>query len=910
MKNFRKVLALILVAATLFSFVAMASAKTTADYSDAKDVKYVEAVDVLSAIGILKGYDGAYHPTLTIDRDEMAKMIAVLRNGGEDNSALFTGANAFADVKGSWAEGYIAYAAQVGIINGRNATTFDPEGKVTGTEIMKMLLCVLGYDAKEQGYVGSNWQVNVLRDATKMDLMAGLEGFDPYKAATRDEAAQLMYNALKANMVVGYVSENIVKVTNALYKWPNSISTPDAEKSGYEFAYCNAVISDIPLYTIINGLKLVDTDETDCYNRPGHMWQLTVNKKVTFEKFYVDTPVYTQHEGDASAVVDAMKDYDKDEKMTWAVYEDGKLVKDTAGKNAIGSYKDLKSYINAGNGVLVELYDTCNVMKTVDKETVPVADYTVVVVNTYIAKVDKVSEYYNYFTLKNSDGKEIAKYALNDYEIKSGDMVLYWLCNGTLEGDDKNANTSTATTKKKAGYYLHNLKVVTPKATTVTEGVNYKDWNTSYIIASGETYKYAVNLGEFYNEGADYRLKYEHIKDNDKFDLYLDEYGFIKYLENTSEKHDYFYAYLVEGTYNVHEHGYGYDEDGNKVWNKDYTVDLVKYGTDGTLSVDADVATNKETEDHMIGADQKAFSTGVLAKLEVNSDEETVIETVGNFAKAGTELDKDNFKLGNDLYATSETLFMIRTKNLDGTYTYEQVTGYKNLKGSYVAKDVDGKTNIQYFLNEDHSNKNDKGFVTHVFIDATYTRDFAAKFLLLDDAKYYAFDTALKELYADDYVSYNALVDGEQAVVLVSREAAKKITDNYTDPLKGVGKVYKADLSYINVTKNDLPIYVMVEKVDPNMTEDFVACYYNVVDGETYIRSTNGEVYKLAENAKVWTLTIKVVDGEKVADAYEGYLDVTEGGATINYSWFETNDGGEITVLYRVDSDYTTTILG
>ena len=191
MKNFRKVLALVLVVATLFSFVAMASAKTLADYSDAADVQYKEAVDVLTAIGILKGYDGKYHANDPIDRDEIAKMIAVLRNAGVDNSALFTGANTFADVKGTWAEGYIAYAAQVGIVNGRNATTFDPDAKVTGVEVMKMLLCVLGYDAKLQGYVGANWQVNVMRDAVKMGLTAGLKDFDPYKAATRDEAAQI-----------------------------------------------------------------------------------------------------------------------------------------------------------------------------------------------------------------------------------------------------------------------------------------------------------------------------------------------------------------------------------------------------------------------------------------------------------------------------------------------------------------------------------------------------------------------------------------------------------------------------------------------------------------------------------------------------------------------------------------------
>ena len=75
MKNFRKVLALILVVATLFSFVAMASAKTAADYSDAADIKYVEAVDVLSAIGITEGYDGAFHANDPIDRDEVAAIL-------------------------------------------------------------------------------------------------------------------------------------------------------------------------------------------------------------------------------------------------------------------------------------------------------------------------------------------------------------------------------------------------------------------------------------------------------------------------------------------------------------------------------------------------------------------------------------------------------------------------------------------------------------------------------------------------------------------------------------------------------------------------------------------------------------------------------------------------------------------
>ena len=137
MKNFRKVLALILVVATLFSFVAMASAKSASEYTDYDEVKYVEAVDVLTAIGIINGYDGAYHPADPIDRDEMAKMIAVLRNAGDFDADLYATANKFADVKGQWAEGYVAYCAQLGIIAGYNATTFAPDAAVKGIDLME-----------------------------------------------------------------------------------------------------------------------------------------------------------------------------------------------------------------------------------------------------------------------------------------------------------------------------------------------------------------------------------------------------------------------------------------------------------------------------------------------------------------------------------------------------------------------------------------------------------------------------------------------------------------------------------------------------------------------------------------------------------------------------------------------------
>ena len=217
MKNFRKVLALVLVVATLFSFTAMASAKT---YTDADKISYKEAVDVLSYVGILNGYeDDSFKPTQTITREEMAKMIAVLSNAGTDVSTLYASACTFADVaKDRWSASYVAYCAKTGVVAGRSASTFDPTAKVTGLETAKMLLVVLGFNAEKQGYVGADWKVNVLRDAKVMGLLEDFDAkYNVEAAITREEAAQMMLNALEAPCVVGFLSNNSVTWCSAAF---------------------------------------------------------------------------------------------------------------------------------------------------------------------------------------------------------------------------------------------------------------------------------------------------------------------------------------------------------------------------------------------------------------------------------------------------------------------------------------------------------------------------------------------------------------------------------------------------------------------------------------------------------------------------------------------------------------------
>ncbi len=284
MKNFKKVLALVLAIATLLSFATVASAKT-ADFADAKDVKNVEAVDVLSYINVLEGYpaDKSFKPAKNITREEAAKIIAIFANKSTDISSLYTSANPFADMKGRWGESYVAYGYRAGIIAGKNATSFVPKANVKGTEFLKMVLVVLGYDQNKEGLVGSSWAVNTLELAKVKGLLKGLgKSFDANAALTRDEAAQIMLNALKAEKVVyGQTVTNLV--WNA--------------KNGY-WTIGNTTVAAAAVYVSPNGAQnnyahellakdfnLTLTETQDKWGRPTHTW----NKGTATIGEYVDS---------------------------------------------------------------------------------------------------------------------------------------------------------------------------------------------------------------------------------------------------------------------------------------------------------------------------------------------------------------------------------------------------------------------------------------------------------------------------------------------------------------------------------------------------------------------------------------------------------------------------------------------
>lgn len=203
MRTLKKVLALSLVFAMAFTLMAGAAYKD----EDSIDSSLRDDITLLEALGVFQGDEnGNFNPENNVTRAEAAKMIYVLKNNGVDDGAVaFQGVATFSDVPvGHWAEGYVNYCANLGIMSGwteNGQQVFNPSGNVTGVELTKMLLCLVGYRADVQGYTNNNsWQTNVLLDGANAGITSN---YTPsvYSAAPRQWTARLLVNAINAPFV-------------------------------------------------------------------------------------------------------------------------------------------------------------------------------------------------------------------------------------------------------------------------------------------------------------------------------------------------------------------------------------------------------------------------------------------------------------------------------------------------------------------------------------------------------------------------------------------------------------------------------------------------------------------------------------------------------------------------------------
>ncbi len=196
MLNLKKLVASICVIALTISTVAFG-----ASYTDVTvDSAYYEAVETLSKLEIVTGYeDGTYKPEETVTRAEMAALIARIQ--GFDETAKAGADTIFTDVpKSHWASGYVAQAANQGIINGFGDGTFGPEDAVTYEQAVKMIMATLGYTPFADHNGG--YPTGYLTAATRYNVTKGVANAVVGSGANRGTIAQLLNNAIDTPLMI------------------------------------------------------------------------------------------------------------------------------------------------------------------------------------------------------------------------------------------------------------------------------------------------------------------------------------------------------------------------------------------------------------------------------------------------------------------------------------------------------------------------------------------------------------------------------------------------------------------------------------------------------------------------------------------------------------------------------------
>ena len=218
MRNLKKILAITLVVALVFSLNIAAFARDIgADvFSDGSkvDAKFKDATSFLVELDVITGSvvngEVVLAPTESFTRAELAYITAKIVSGGNPDSFkgyadiyANSGSAMFIDFyKGDWFADAVYYLANMGIVTGDNSRAFNPTGLVTPIEAAAYALCMMGYDKSASGYLGSVWSINVMKDATEQRLFDGGVSAAASTTIQRQEIFQMYMNALSRDAVV------------------------------------------------------------------------------------------------------------------------------------------------------------------------------------------------------------------------------------------------------------------------------------------------------------------------------------------------------------------------------------------------------------------------------------------------------------------------------------------------------------------------------------------------------------------------------------------------------------------------------------------------------------------------------------------------------------------------------------
>ena len=858
----KKFLSLVLALVMTMSLVTVSAGAK--DFTDDSEITYKEAVDVISALGVVDGYSGGdFRPDDVLTRGAAAKIICNLILGPTTASALNAGTAPFKDVPvTNTFAGYITYCSQQGIISGYADGTFRPTGTLSGNAFMKMLLGALGYDSSIEGYTGANWTVSVIKQAVGIGLDDGNDEFVGSKAVTRQEAALYAFNMLQATMVE-YDQQNTIVVGDITINTTSSRS--DVENNGKSDKYINSDGKMQFAEKYFTDLRLDDSGEDD-FARPSNVWTLKSDEIGTYAKDADATYTTKVEVGDIYKDLGLNKTVAKDDV---SVYVDGVSSKDHPNMKdqlpvAIKKGDDDTKF--GANGVLTEVfYDE-------DDGTVTITE-----VNTYVGQVSK-----NVAATSKKDAYVVVS-TLDVVPSESGNLEFE--TNEEFEED-----AYVLYTYSEAAEEVKSVAAAEEVSGTVTKVINKAsdDENKGLTIAD-TAYKTSRTVsGELLGD----------VSVKNDYTVYLDAYGYVIYIEE-EELTAQDYA-LVLATANKS------DFVGKK-------AELLF--ADGTTKV---VTTEKDYSNDIADntiVTYKVDSDNVYTLKEVSSKQDK-----GGYNKTVKETDISNFVLKNDkasinvastaVTANSKTLFVVQ--DTEDTDEYTAYTGIKNAPSITAASGKDRQVDVYYFC------KNGS-MVTVMFImpeSKVDVEDDSSKMLFLAGESV----SDLIHDADDDYFEYNAVVNGEITTVKVAEELGDGLNGLYksfsTNKYGVITKVTRYD-SFDNTTDSKQAVNggtgvdkrsgdytVILDTADDNWTvsvDDDAAFYTvdkkgNISTGSyrSVVKDNNDKVYAVISDYLVQSLFIETVeDDEKDSGKVEIPSNVV----------VDISDLNSMTVTYRTGTD-------
>ena len=693
----KKLLALVLALVMSMSLVTISNAA----YSDKADIDLKEAVDVLSAVGVFEGSDGKFDPKANLTREQAAKLVAYLQLGQKSADAL-VGGNKFTDVAANrWSAGYVDYCATTGVVAGVGNGQFNPTGSLTALQFGKMLLVCLGYDATTENLTGADWQINTSKLMASAKLLKGLDSVKANDVITREQAAQMMLNAIKAPTVEYDTKGSTITIGGTVIGIGGSKATYVTATVAEDSTVKNigkTQLTNAGGYTVELGEKLFSnlklSSDTDAFVRPVTVWTLKAEKIGS----YANTPdlTYTAEVklgtiysdlGTSKKLVYSNDDVDVDhgEENVFAYYADGTI---NASLNSdIAKGNDQKV---GGNGVLIEVYydDVANTAKVVE-------------INTYGGEVTSVraataSKDANVTVTPLNAGRG-GNYETEDFKVD--DIVAYNYSTKTGDAGVKNVVTAEKVTGELTGYtagksvvvggttYKFNKAAAASISTATLAGAVDKD-----VTLTLDKYGYVLNVNtDATSTNYAVVLKY---KDSDTFDdakaelLFTD--GTTKTVELNANTTKLGGGALTEGdvvSYTINNKGKYVLTVLNDAATQSSDATMVTKGNATMTAIDGITAVNGKTIFLIAtknGSDVEYSSyTGIANVPTVTVDYVSTAIPVGVYAKNGTvaTVVYINASMNNSSITGSSDNVVFVLGNSDGP-------SYDSVKGTYYTYDA------------------------------------------------------------------------------------------------------------------------------------------------------------------------------------------------------------------------------